>query len=631
MSFRRHLAETVQSAPLLVRALGLVWRTAPGYSAAAGILTVVAALTPAAQAWIMKLLVDQIVHALQSGHHLALDHRLIVLLGLQMGTWLVGTLSLSFTESVRELLGFKVNQHVQYLILQKSSELDLAFFENASFYDKMENARNEAAWRPGALVWALLGTGQQALTVATMMALLSRLNLWLLPLVFLTALPQVVVAARFSRRRYWMLTRRAPERRMSWYLQQLLSLREEAHEVRMFGLARPLLRRLVALFDKFFRENRALETRRQRAEVGAAVFSMAGLGGAYGLAAVQATLGRITIGDLAMYFRAAEAARSGLFSLFRQASQIYESSLFLGSLFEFLDLRPAAVAGSLSRPPKPVSIGSCASDARAPHIELRNVGFRYPDTQAWALRDISMSIEPEEWVALAGPNGAGKSTLVKLLLRLYDPTEGQILVNGTDLKELDMEQWRAMCAPLFQNYVNYQFTVLENVCPAGIEDGADRVRAQAALDAAGVTRLVGQLPLGYETVLGRFFEGGVDLSVGEWQRVALARTWYRDAPLVILDEPTSALDANAESEVLGTYRELCRNRTAILVSHRLSAARLAHRIAVLDRGSLVECGTHDQLVASDGLYARMYRLQAARYDGSVTQQMGMCTSARARV
>ena len=619
----KRVVESIRSGRLLVRAVHLVWRTAPTYSAAASLLAIVAALTPAAQAWVMKLLVDEVVHSLGSGHGLAPGHRLIGLLGLQMGTWLIATLASSFTESVWELLGFKVNQHVQYLILEKSAALDLAFFENASFYDKMENARNEGAWRPAALVRALLGAIQQGLTVAAMMALLFRLNAWLFPLIVVTTPPQVGVAARFSRRRYQLVTQRVPERRMTWYLQQLLSGRDAAHEVRVLDLARRFLARFRMLSDKFFQENRGLETRRRRYELGAAVVSMAGLGGAYALAAVQAAFGRITIGDLAMYFRAAEAARSGLFALFRQAADIYESSLFLNNLFDFLDLNPDTVQGSLERPAQTVAMTSGPGDHRPPRIEFRNVSFQYPGTEAWALRDASLTIEPEERMALVGPNGAGKSTLVKLLLRLYDPTAGEILVNGRDLKHIDPDEWRATCAPLFQNFVNYQFTVLENVCPQGIQGDSDRMRAEAAVEAAGLTGLVRALPRTYETMLGRFFEGGVDLSAGEWQRLALARTWYRDASLVILDEPTSALDAMAESEVLDRYRALCRARTAVLVSHRLSATRLADTIAVLSGGSVAERGTHEQLIARGGLYARMYKLQARRYESGDSGLTGL--------
>jgi ATP-binding cassette subfamily B protein len=607
------LAEAVRSGHLLARAVRLVWRTAPAYSAAGTALTIIAALTPAAQAWVMKLLVDEVVRSLGSGHGLAPGARLVGLLGLQMGAWLVATLASSFTESFWELLGFKVNQHVQSLILEKSAALDLAFFENALFYDKMENARNEGAWRPAALVRSLLGATQQGLTVAAMTALLFRLNAWLFPLILVTTLPQVAVAARFSRRRYRMLTRRAPERRMSGYLQHLLTERGVAHEVRALDLASSFLARFRALSNKFFEENRGLETRRRRSELGAAVVSMAGLGGAYALAAVQATLGRITIGDLAMYFRAAEAARSGLFSLFRQVSEIYESSLFLSNLFDFLDLKAEMVEASLERPAQTIAVKSDGGDGRPPRIEFRNVGFRYPGTEAWALRHVTLVIEPEGRMALVGPNGAGKSTFVKLLLRLYDPTEGEILVNGRNLKQTAPDEWRATCAPLFQNFVSYEFSVLENVCPKGIESDLDRARAKAAVEAAGLTGLVCKLPRTYDTTLGRFFEGGVDLSMGEWQRLALARTWCRDAGLVVLDEPTSALDATAENEVLDIYRALCRNRTSVFISHRLSAARLADRITVLDGGLLVQAGTHEELMASGGPYAEMYALQAQRY------------------
>lgn len=598
---------TPSSARLLCRSVGLVWRTSWMLTALACGLVCVTALIPAAQAWVLKLLLDDIVRIISPRPHVMWNRHLFGLLLSQVTLMLIGTIASSAMDSAKELLGMRVTQHVQQLMLTKASSVDLVSYEDSAFYDAIENAQSEGTHRPAALVFSLLGIMQQLVAVIAMTALLWRLTPWLVPVIAVASLPRVAVAARFSRRTHELATTRVTRRRLCRYLSQLLMTRDTAHEVRSYGLARPLQQRFRSLADWLFGERFHLETRRLRWEIAASFTSILGFSTAYGLAVWRAIGGSATLGDLAMFFRASDSVRGGLFSLFQQVVQVHTSELFLANLFQFLDAEPGPIESS-ARPKAEHSTGVRTS-RRPPTIEFQDVSFCYPGSDHPALQGISLMLEPGEHMTLVGPNGSGKSTFVKLLLRLYDPTSGRILVDGCDLRDTDIHAWRSLCAVLFQDFACYQLSLADNICvtePAGMFDGA---RLHQALSGASLDGIVASLRRGLDTPLGRLFDEGRELSVGEWQRVALARAFYRDSCVVVLDEPTASLDVANEAAMLDAYRKFCKERTAVLISHRLATTRFGDKIAVLDNGALVGWGTPREVLDTCDLYRKLHSIR----------------------
>lgn len=608
---------TPEPRPGRVAALRAVLREVPGTlrlawgADRAGILTLLAvtaaqALLPAAVAWTGKLVVDAVVAA-AGGAGPAAAGRVTLLVGLEAGLMAAQLVLSRLAGLRRELLKARLGAVVNERILEKALELELRHFEDSDTYDKMQNARRDASTRPLSLALQAIGLAQNAATLAALSGLLWRLSPASVAVVVAASVPAFLAEARLSGQAFRLYSRRAPEGRKLNYLEWLLTRDAHVKEVKLFGLGPLVLGRYRALFDRFFDEDRRLARRRFAAGVAFGLLSLAAFYGMYALMAGRAAAGELTLGDLTLYIVVFRQGQGALQAVLGAVSGAYEDALFMQDLRAFL----AIPAGG--ERPRALPAAALPRGASLP-IELDRVSFRYPGREDWALREVSLVLRPGESLGLVGENGAGKSTIVKLLLRLHEPSEGAIRWGGVDLRDLDPADLRARVGAVFQDYVRYQFTAGENVGlgePARLDDRARVGRAVARGGAAG---LVAGLPQGLDTPLGGWFERGHELSAGQWQRLAVARAFMReDAELLILDEPTAAIDAEAEHELFERFRTLAAGRSALVISHRFSTVRLADRIAVLHGGRLVELGSHQELLALDGRYAHLFRLQARGY------------------
>src|SRR3954465_15768867 len=604
-SLRERARLTLQYLKYLPRTFALVRDSSRAFAAGMIALLLGQAALPAAMAWVGKLIVDAVVAAARSGDAAQRWHvlRLVAVEALLMA---LSTAMSRGQALLRDLMRASLGNHVNVLILEKAATLDLRHFEDADTYDKMQNARREASIRPLSLVLELASLVQQLLILATYAALLARLSWWSTLVIVAASLPAFIAEARFSGESFRLNTWRAPEGRRQNYLEWILTRDSHAQEHKPFNPAPLVLRRYRALFEKFYAEDRSLALRKGIAGVALGLVSLVAFYGAYAFMAVRAALGAITLGDLTLYLSVFRQGQTSIQSALASIGALYEDGLFMSNLFTYLDI---GTGGESPRRLPPLA----PARARAQDIEFRDVSFRYPGTENWVLRGVSLRVAAGEKVALVGENGAGKSTLIKLLMRLYDPTEGAILYGGGDLRDRDARDLRDRIGVLFQDFVRYQWTARENVGIGWVPALDDRARVQRAGDDGGARAVIDQLPQKIDTMLGGWFEEGHELSGGQWQKIALARAFMRDSEVLVLDEPTAALDAEAEHELFGRLQQLAATRTAILISHRFSTVRRADRIAVLREGRVEELGTHDQLVARDGRYAHLFRLQASGY------------------
>lgn len=451
------------------------------------------------------------------------------------------------------------------------------------------------------------------LSLGAVLALLLKLHPLAIVVLLLTAAPQAIVRAYYANRWLQIESGRVSARRMAGYLSNLLKSRDAVKEIRLFNLDGPFLERFRRFWQQYFSAERRVRLSKERANAALGLASSAGTAGIWAYAVIQAVWKRITLGDVALIFQAAEHGRNGLSSFFRTAGSLYEETLFAEHLLSFLDLPPDSVEGALSRKgpsqapavlvPKPIQEG----------IEFRSVSFHYPRSDRLILKNLSFVLRPEETVAVVGENGAGKTTLVKLITRLYDPTEGVIFLDGRDLREYDLDDLRRQIGVIFQDFVRYDLSARENVGFGQVEFVDDLERVARAAEQGGARPVIDRLPRGFDTILGRTFDEGVDLSGGEWQKLALSRAFMREAQVLILDEPTAALDAFSEYEMYKRFADLTAGKMTIFISHRFSTVRVAQHILVLQEGRLIEEGIHDELMGLDGQYAKMFNTQAERY------------------
>jgi len=523
---------------------------------------------------------------------------------------------------VRSLLGARLGIDINVTILQKALGLDLRFFEDPEFYDKLTRARREASSRPIALVTESFGLVQSIITLVGYGALLVRFSGWAVLALCVATVPATLAEMRYSKLAFRVRNWRSPESRRLLYLEYVLANDEHAKEVKLFGLGPTLLGRYRALSEEFYREDRRLYVQRA---TWTQVLSLVGTGAFYGAYAAMAALaaaGKLTLGNMTMYVIAFRQGQQAFQSGLGAIGSIYEHNLYMSNLWEYLGIEdPEEPAPLLSSADSTASASAVASASRLAStttsttgIALEDVGFRYPGKDAWALRHVNLVVPRGDSVALVGENGAGKTTLVKLMTRLYEPSEGRIVLDGRDLREWPRDTLRRRFGVLFQDYNQYQLKVRENVGFGSVEDLDDVPRIQRATERGGAGELVSSLPGGLDAPLGRWFQNGTELSGGQWQKIALARAFMReDADILVLDEPTAALDAEAEHAVFERFRELAEGRTTIVISHRFPTVRMARQIIVLDHGTIVESGTHDELVARGGKYAHMFALQAEGY------------------
>jgi ATP-binding cassette subfamily B protein len=598
----REFWETLRNTP---EAFRLVWSASP-YAALVGVgLTLVAAILPAGQAWAGKLIIDAIVTATKQGMQAAAGLRYVLpYLGLEFALVLIGSVATQVRSLFDRIIQSQLTNHVNSLIIRKAIGLDLQFFEDPVFYDILQNARRQADVSALNIVDATLDMVQQVITLVSLVVLLLRFSPWLAIIVFISAIPSFLSQSRYAERAFRAVTRRAPEARLLNYLEQLLTGNDTVKEIKLFGLGEPLLKRYQTLFTQFYLEDRAIAERRTLAGVGWGMLSNLVYYGSYAWIVLRTIAGAITLGDMTMFLAIFRQSQSSIRSLLDSLNRLYESNLFLDNLITYLKLQPQLVAPETGRvAPAPICQG----------IEFRNVSFRYPGSEAYVLRDINLHIQPRERIALVGLNGAGKTTLIKLLTRLYDPTDGQVLLDGVDLREYDLRSLHQRFGVIFQDFVRYQFTVRENIGFGQVDALDDLTRIREAADRGGASPIIEKMPHRYDTMLGRRWEKGQELSGGQWQKIALARAFMRKAEVLVLDEPTSALDAEAEYEVFRRFGELIEDRIAVLISHRFSTVRMADRIVVLAAGKILEVGSHAELMQLDCAYARLFNLQAEGY------------------
>lgn len=598
------------------RALGLVWSSSRRLTVALASLTLVAAVVPPAIAFAGKRIVDAVV---ARSSDVALEW-VGFELALVVAQATVGR-GLALATSV---LGSRLGADINVAILERATSLELRHFEDPEFYDKLTRARREASSRPLALVRESFSLVQSALMLAGYAALLVRFSGWVVLVLMAATVPATVAEMRFSKTAFRLRNWRSPESRRLMYLEYVLANDEHAKEVKLFGLGPLLLGRYKELAELFHREDTALAVR--RAVVGHSLSLLATLAfyGSYAAMAMLAALGRLTLGNMTMYVLAFRSGQQAFQSILSGIGGIYEHNLYMSNLFAFLDGGRDVASASTEAEPRegqPHDTG----ESRAPRdlqaeeagIRLERVSFRYPGqdkADGWVLRDVSLFIPRGQSVAIVGQNGAGKTTFVKLLTRLYEPTEGRILLDGKDLKQWDRDALLARFGVVFQDFNQYQLKVRENVGVGSVVHLEDEPRISRAVARGGAEPVIAALASGIETPLGRWFTDGVELSGGQWQKIALARGFMREqADILVLDEPTAALDAEAEHAVFERFKDLAEGRTTVIISHRFPTVRMADRILVLDGGRIAEDGTHADLLAQDETYARLYRMQAEGY------------------
>lgn len=591
-----------------LRAALLVWRAGPRLTTISVVAAVVAGALAPLQLWLMKMVLDTLTSVEGS---VGSDARGVsaAFFGALLATWLTGRLCSAAASTYREQLACKSEQYTRGLVLEKNAVLDVAFFDHPEFYDSMDNALRETG-QMHSLLATLLGLAQQLLGLIGSFIILLYLHPLAPILLLLAVLPEAVISSRFSARWVDLLSSRASGRRMAGYVAGLLSSRSTIKEVRVFGLATALVERFRALLDGFYDENRALWSHELRARIGVTLIATVGAG-LVGLHVIESAVsGSITIGDTAMHLGAVRAVWGGLSGLVVVGAAVGKQTMFIGNLFGFLDVSADGYEGALQRPKGDTLRVAAALEEG---LEFSHVTFAYPGSRAPVLDDVSFSIPARKTTAIVGRNAAGKTTLIKLLMRLYDPTEGQVLLEGRDIRQYTLSDVYAQFAVVFQDFVCYNLTARENVGFGDLERMDEQECLDVAARRAGALELIEGLPDGWDTYLGRVFGNGVDPSIGQWQKLALARAFMRDAQVYILDEPTASLDAIAEREFYESVHELTRGKTTVFISHRFSTVRMADKIIVLDDGRIVEQGSHDELMAMDGHYAEMFNAQAERY------------------
>jgi len=598
--FRQKISRFLQ----LRRAVRFVWQSTKGWTLLNSFLLVIQGVLPLLPLYLTKLMIDAITTGVSApDKEAALRYVLWLVAALAAVTLFSAFIRLA-SGLVSEWQSYIVTDHMNDVLLTKSTEVDVEFYESAKYYDTLHRAQREAPFRPISIVNGLSQIALHGVTLLALGALLLSFHWIIAVILFLAVSASAAIRIFYTGKLYrWQMENTATERQAGYY-HGILTNSGSAKEVRLFDLGNLFMGRARNLRRKL-REGR-LTLSRQQALTGfaAQTFSTTALYGCYGYVAYQAIGGKLTVGDLVMYFQAFQRVQGTLQGILSSLTGLYADNLFLSNLYEFLDLQRTVPEPAVAQPvPKPMQTG----------IVLDHVSFEYSGGTRKAIEDVSLTIRPGEVVALVGENGSGKTTLIKLMCRLYDPTGGSITFDGVDLRQFETHALRREIAIIFQDYAHYHLSAEENIWLGNAALPPDRERVAAAARRSGADEVIRGLPRGYDTILGKRFADGEELSIGEWQKVALARAFMRDAQILVLDEPTSSMDAKAEYEVFQSFRKLVAGRTAILISHRFSTVRMADRIYVLQHGRVIEGGSHDELIRAGGTYARLFEMQARHY------------------
>lgn len=590
--------------PKITRALIYVWDSAPILTTIKAILIIIQGLLPLALLYLTKLVVDTIANSLTATDKQAAFNQIMFLLAVAGVVTLVNSLSQSLSQLVSTLQSQKITDYMEGKLHDKSMSVDLEYYENAEYYDMLQRAQQDAPNLPNQILNRLAEIGQNSVSLLAIVGLLFSYHWGIAIILFLVGIPTMLVRLKYAKIMYHWQRERTPIRRRANYYGALLTSDRSAKEIRLFNLGHIFSQRFRKLRWQLYRESFALARSRSAANLGAQGLSGIIMFAAYGFIIYQTVGGLLTLGDLALYHQAFKRGETAFNGVLGGLSGFYEDCLFLNNLYEFLDLQP-----KISEPlhpqlvPQPIQKG----------IVFNNVSFQYATTTRQALKNINLTIKPGETIALVGENGSGKTTLIKLLCRLYEPTSGSITVDGIDLRQFKLDQLRQQISVIFQDYMKYHLTAQENIWLGNIALAPTDDTIGKAAFRSGAEEVIHHLPNGYDTILGKLFDQGEELSIGQWQKIALARAFLRDSQVIILDEPTSAMDPKAEYEVFQKFRQLIKDQSAILISHRLSTVKMADCIYVMDKGSIIESGTHNQLMQLQGIYTRLFETQAMNY------------------
>lgn len=598
------MRERIRIALRLDKAIKLVWRITPGLTLVNGALVILQGLFPLVQLFLIKQIVDSVGAGITAADKVAAFKGALLWIVLMGVFALLQALVQSAASLASEAQGLKVTDVVSDMIHKKSMEADLAYYENAQYFETMHRAQGAGTSRPLQIVNGLIQISRSLVSLAGILALLFAFNWWIGLVLFAAALPNTLVRLRFSQRLFDFQMEHTRMERRAWYYHFMLTGQPFAKEMRLLQLGEDIRSRFQALRKVIRKDRLALSWSKARFELLARVTSAIAMFAAVGYIAWSTVGGAITVGALVMYYQGFQRGIGYLQSVLGGLVGLYENNLFLTQFHEFMELKPEINLPESPRvPPTPIRWG----------LRLEKVTFTYPAGHKPVIRDLDFRMDAGEVVALVGANGCGKTTLVKLLCRLYDPDKGRITVDGIDLREVDPREWRRKVGVTFQDYIQYHMTLEENIRLGNIHADAGMDAVEAAARKAGADTLAAKLARGYASPLGKWFEEGEELSTGEWQKVALARTFFRDAEVVILDEPSAALDPEAEADLFNHFRKVIGDKTALIISHRYSTVRMADRICVLEDGRIIEEGSHAELMARKGRYHHLYCLQARNY------------------
>lgn len=584
------------------RLLTLLWSIDKSLFIVSVISASIPAIIPFVNAYIYKLIIDLIIVGINSS--VFNYNQLYLLLGIRVGTLFLQDAAFSAQNYFEMLLWTKLPVHLYQQVLTKLSNLDVQYFEDSSFKDTLEKVRETYAWRPLNMLSFLFYGFQGLLQVSIALIAIATLNWLLIFLVLLVAIPTFVNQTNYAKITWGLWQQNSPYRKKFWYLSDLIQGGQSVKEIKIFQMAPRFLSELNEIYNKFVKDNTKVANKQFRTNLFLNFFGVGVYIGIEIYIILSAIARKISIGDITYFTTVLGNFQNGVNGLFRNASQLFDQGLYVQEMFEVLDSKSKII-----QPLDAIKIDI----RKPPRVEFKKVSFSYPGTDQKVLNNFSLTIEPGQKIALVGENGAGKTTIIKLLARFYDVDKGEILINGTNLKQLDLPTWYKTLGILFQDFIKYEYPLKENIFFGKVyEDEKIKEIIQAAKK-SGADDVASQLPKGYNQMLGRTFEGGIDLSAGQWQKVALARAFLRDAPILILDEPTSAIDAKAEAEIFDRVEKLSKNKTVIIISHRFSTVRNADMIYVVDKGKIIESGSHEKLIKKKGMYATLFNLQAKGY------------------
>ncbi len=589
----------------LKHALSLVWKSAPGWTLVSGFSVFLQGILPLASLYLMKLIVDSVTASVNLADKETVFEHILFLVSLAAGVSFLTAFSRSASSVISEAQAALVSDYILDQLHVKSIEVDLGYYENPKYYDTLYRAQNDAPFRPTRIVNDLVQIGQSSISLVAIFGLLASFS-WVMAIaIAITAIPVAFVRIIHSNRIYRWQRACTTKERKSWYFHWLLTDNSYAKEIRLFDIGPLFMKKYHKIRKELRSERLSIKLKQSAIDLVAQTGGIVAVFGSLIFIAQSVLHGNITLGDMVMYFGALQQGQTFLSSLLNGYAELYEDNLFLMTLYEFLDLKP-----NVKEPPNPVPVPAVIKEG----ISFENVEFHYPNQETPVLKDINLHIDPGQIIALVGENGSGKTTLIKLLCRLYDPTDGKITFDGIDLRNFRLSDLRKELSVLFQDYAHYNLTARENIGIGSVSTPFDIGRISQAANRSGADLVIDHLDNGYETILGKWFEDGVELSIGEWQKIALARAFLRDSQLIVLDEPTSSLDPKAEGEVFKKFQQLAADRTAIIISHRLSTVRMADCIYFMKDGRILEKGSHDELMILDGAYAQLFKTQSQNYE-----------------